>query len=408
MPRTPARRGFTLIELLVVIAIIGILISLLFPALQAAREAARRTQCANNLKNIGLALQNYHDIYKTFPMGAMHAGGNPASGMRGPVLGPSWWFGTLPFLERRNIYDDIMAGTRAGGWLDLTTANSTGADFCARNVNANIAGRPLDTLTPDYMRCPASPIPEMETQTGTILMPTYTGIAGGTDIALDTNPGPWVYLQKWGIPATELIYRNKYYCRTVDEGFVMESGMLPPCRHIKLADCTDGASNTMIVGEQSDWLRDVDRTISTKYHGDPGWNLDPSMSQTTIADNRGGWLSGTSEFLTVERLHLNRAPAIADWTAHLFNVTTVRYKPNAKDVLAPPGTPATGTRIRAPGCSEVHEAGRGVNNPLQSAHDGGVMTAFVDGSTQFIISSTDLAVLLRISIRDDGQKVRLD
>jgi len=406
MPITSARRGFTLIELLVVIAIVGILVALLFPALQAAREAARRTQCGNNLKNIGLALQNYHDVYKTYPMGAMHAGGNPFSGMRGPVLGPSWWFGTLPFLERRNTYDDIIAGTRAGGWLDLSTAGAAGADFCARNVNANITGRNLAQLTPDYMRCPASPLPEMELQSGPILLPSYVGIAGGTDIALDTNPGPWVYLSGWGVPVTELIYRNKYYCRTVDSGIVMESGMLPPCRHVRMEHCTDGTSNTMIVGEQSDWLRDVDRTISTQYHGDPGWNLDPSMGRNTTSDDRGGWLSGTNEFLTVERLHLNAAPAVADWTAHLFNVTTVRYSPDTKDVLAPPGG-AAGARARAPGCSEVHEAGRGVNNPLQSAHDGGVQAAFVDGSTQFIVSTIELSVLLRVSIKDDGQRVRL-
>ena len=72
------RRGFTLIELLVVIAIIAVLIALLLPAVQAAREAARRAQCVNNLKQIGLALHNYHDTVGTFPPGGMSSGDGPA------------------------------------------------------------------------------------------------------------------------------------------------------------------------------------------------------------------------------------------------------------------------------------------------------------------------------------------
>lgn len=100
-----ARGGFTLVELLVVIAIIGILIALLLPAVQAAREAARRSQCTNNLKQIGLALHNYHDVYNSFPSGAWCCGGTGGvSGLHRklPMLGA-----ILPFMEQSALYDQI-------------------------------------------------------------------------------------------------------------------------------------------------------------------------------------------------------------------------------------------------------------------------------------------------------------
>ncbi|WP_254509072.1 DUF1559 domain-containing protein [Anatilimnocola floriformis] len=94
----PVRSAFTLVELLVVIAIIGVLVALLLPAVQAAREAARRTQCINNLKQIGLALHNYNDTFKVLPPGSIWSG--TAANYRGCIL-----LHILPFIEQKNLYE---------------------------------------------------------------------------------------------------------------------------------------------------------------------------------------------------------------------------------------------------------------------------------------------------------------
>ena len=106
---TPARRGFTLIELLVVIAIIGVLVALLLPAVQAAREAARRTQCSNNLKQLGIGLHNYHDISGRLPTNINVVVQTRSSGVTiaNDRNRASHLVNLLPFIEQKPLYDQI-------------------------------------------------------------------------------------------------------------------------------------------------------------------------------------------------------------------------------------------------------------------------------------------------------------
>src|SRR4051794_4931661 len=120
-----SRKGFTLVELLVVIAIIGILVALLLPAIQAAREAARRGSCANNLKNLGLAALNHHDVMRHFPV----SNGGPY-GDEAPVAqyGTGWILNTLPQLEEQALFDQFkQAGAFSGHMRQgMDSANQPG------------------------------------------------------------------------------------------------------------------------------------------------------------------------------------------------------------------------------------------------------------------------------------------
>ena len=107
MRNSTSRRAFTLVELLVVIAIIGVLVALLLPAVQAARESARRMSCSSNLKNIGLAMQNYHDVSQAFPIGITNPTPNVTT-----VVNSQWVWSArlLPFLEQSGLYQQLNVG----------------------------------------------------------------------------------------------------------------------------------------------------------------------------------------------------------------------------------------------------------------------------------------------------------
>jgi len=366
-------------DALVTLLILMVLFALTLPAVQAMRERARSNLCGNNLKNIVLGLQNYHDTYKSFPAGAMHAGRKDES----ERMGPSWWYGLLPFTEQRRAFDTINSTQRAG-------FHTTGVPYNAHAINT-ACNKLLTTLEPEYMRCPSSPLPVMETPNGPIALPNYVGIAGGCDISEQSSDydaeGSFPQLRG---PTSTRIYNNRFKGLAPHGGIMTSSGMLRPCEYTRMASCVDGTSNTIIVGEQSDWLRSTDLADQAKFHGDAGW--DTNGTAGTGPKDGGGFISGTAASTRIQMVRPpNAAPA--PWGVDCYNVTTVRYRLNAKHVLGP---------NPHPGCSEDH----GPNNPLQSAHSGGALVGFVDGSVVPLSEDVDLAVLLRVAIREDGQNVR--
>jgi prepilin-type N-terminal cleavage/methylation domain-containing protein len=157
--RRSNRYGFTLVELLVVIAIIGILVALLLPAVQAAREAARRMSCSNNLKQLGLALHNYHDTHKQFPPEAIYGNGViDSSGFQGPYH-YTWLFQLLPFIEQSPLYES--AAMEYPAWI--------GPDG---NPQAFISAQ-IDTL-----KCPSDDGPSNISVSHNLAYTNYAGSEG--------------------------------------------------------------------------------------------------------------------------------------------------------------------------------------------------------------------------------------
>ncbi len=153
-----SRGGFTLVELLVVIAIIGILVGLLLPAVQMAREAARRMSCSNNMKNLGLAVFNYESQFKSFPPAAIW--GNGQLGIRPePAYHHTWIVMILPFIEQDALYNSI--NKRAPIWDQMLTATQP------------VVSQPIPVL-----RCPSDGDFQSTNETHGIAVTTYAGTEG--------------------------------------------------------------------------------------------------------------------------------------------------------------------------------------------------------------------------------------
>ncbi len=342
--RPSVRKGFTLIELLVVIAIIGVLIALLLPAVQSAREAARRAQCTNNLKQLALAAHNYHDAVNSFPTGMyLH-----------PVFGPpelawnnsSWLVLLLPQYEQQNLYDavnfSIMWGENLGGswrWNPIYMGQQ----------NATVRETVIDALV-----CPSDDSEDRDNTNADEIWndlaagTSYVGNMGDNCLACagglgDSRNGQVILCPSTGLPCRlPQLGHNRLSSEQLQNGTTAGSGIYWAWgSNVSIARIKDGTSNTFMAGEQ---IRRVTR-----------WNSWVQANQS---------VGSTAVPLNYRFVDSNgNYPIVNNWTWQIS---------------------------------------------FRSEHPGGANFAFCDGSVQFIKESIDFSVYQALSTRKGGEIVSAD
>lgn len=355
--KKPSSAGFTLVELLVVIAIIGILVALLLPAVQAAREAARRSLCSNNIKQIGLALLSYHDVNGEFPKGAYTKPPRFIQVIKGVRAedGLGWASKTLPYIEEQSAYDLLVNNDIVGSQFDYRgNPWQPGIYDAAKDAGAlPLAGG--DTAISIFL-CPTVGLPERAPGPGywginSAAMPKnfdhgtshYKGSRGycdrgmflRTDEALTPNPSclEGIDINGDGVINLDDAVEKKAYKR------------------IRIANVTDGTSKTISVGEAA--------YVTDNINAFPVW--------LGSVDEDGAVL-----FKTRDPLNCN---------------ATFRSFPLSNQQL-----------LQLPD-------GSGSDDCTYSWHPGGVMFGFVDGSTHFLSENLDRRVFALLGDRLDGEVI---
>ncbi len=324
-------RGFTLIELLVVIAIIAILIALLLPAVQQAREAARRTQCRNNLKQMGLALHNYEGTYGRLPMLIVSGECNGLPWGAGSTAfdddGFNWTSSLLPFIDQAPLYNTL---TQSPWWGQFGATELYWNSIGSPATGAVIPGceRPL----PAYL-CPSSALPQ--------IVPAVYTVPGNTVAGTTSTP------RAIGWPVTH--YKGAGGSARGDYGMLHKNCEAPG--GLKFADCTDGLSNTVIVGEAA--------MVTT--------NTNPALGGTSVQD----W------------------PTL--------------YATAGDDEMS-----RTNGRASAPINNGVNfsNMAAGINDDANfSWHTGGCHMTLGDGSVRFISENINIALWSNLHDRSDGNPI---
>jgi prepilin-type N-terminal cleavage/methylation domain-containing protein len=381
---TGRRSAFTLVELLVVIAIIGILIALLLPAVQAAREAARRMQCSNNLKQLGIALHNYHDTNKAFPIGS-----RPSVFGGAISFGDSWWVGLFPFIEQQTLAQQWQSINRDSGNTD------------PNNMTL------INGLVIDAMRCPSCPFPELvlsgpqaniQTLDGKAFQgacqANYAGIAGAyfNDTLQETlvDERKKINRRCAGVNAQGMAQPTEY-------GIPCAGGVLFPNSVVRMADIRDGTSNTLLVGEQSDWMRVPPQQTSDPNRGAKYVAVSSGHAGAYRGDYAGAIVNGVGEYYS---------PSDLQWTTVQIkstpNTTTIRWPVNYKQPYPPEGKMGVPNGNNGPCPNFGICSNGGNNNGIQSAHSGGAQALRGDGSVAYLQESLNIHTLYRLCVRDDG------
>lgn len=379
-PRTVSS-GFTLVELLVVIAIIGILVGLLLPAVQAAREAARRMQCSNNLKQLGLAFHNFESTRKQLPTSL-----RPPSNVSGSTEQSrvSVLTDLLPYLEQSTIYNNYNKGINWNTGTNIALSQTRIPSFiCPSNPDGGV----LDTAPPGST---AAFIP---------------GIAATTDYSPIFGIAPGVFTQLLGLSSAPESYRdpaevaagvNPPY--TYVRGFFPKNSTINPGTGLQtmkgytFSNVIDGLSNTLAIAESSG--RPFVYVKGRKVAGGNALSDTDASSSSTSRLNSGGWSRPASDLIifgstTNPNGVLGGTVSFNYTNGHNIRGLTYTSQGIAQTIL---GTPIATHGTAAP----------------YSFHTGGAQFTLGDGSVRFISESTALSVFIAMCTPAGGETISND